>query len=771
MPESLATVPMAIDVVGAERLGSGAFDGLVSLAAGSPGMYYESMWGGLNSAIVLRGQSQPSAAGDNVGVFVDGVYQASRSAIDADLLDVERIEVARGPQSTLFGHSTFAGAVHFVTHRPTQDAETGATLQAGSDGYLAASGFLSGPLAGRGYLARLALGVGQFDGTGRNEAAPAQGVGGWRRQAAALSVTTGNSYAWKAELSARLMKRDQSAPLSSVLAYADYNCGGQDAVSGAWSYYCGQFPKRSAFDVSPGTPESDERTWQVALRVQVPLGTVSLESFTSYFDSAAELYRDFDGSSAGDWFGVCTVSVNCSGLLGPPRFVSRLLRVNEVSAQSPEVQEWLQDLRLQGSTASSLDWMAGLTGFMARSVDQSAIGADGSALAPTERLTAYLPGTPLQVGPLSAFNQALVQDPNARQVEQALTRTERRTLAAYGSVEREVATRVRARAELRVTTERTWIDSVTANFQPSFGKAIAPQTFTDVTPRFSVDYRGDASMAYLSAAKGSRSGGVNPIPGLLPGEQGYEPEENWTYELGARYLPIDRRVTASTTLFYVDWKNVQLSGFSSTPGVGNLITRNARGSTTRGVETSLTAAMGSAWRIDLGAAFVDPRFRAGTDDPGDSRFCGLSAASSNSTFCVVGPPRTSASGSVAVVPYVDGNRLNRAPGTSWRVGLSYAGKVLDGFALTAQLNVNGQSDVFDRAIGGARFGARVLTDARVVLSRGSLSVEVWGLNLFDEDYVATAASRGAVFYPTTPRPLDLLYGSGRRLGVTLRYRG
>ena len=86
--EPLGEVPLAIDVVGAGMIGTGAFDGLRSLAAHVPGLTFESMWGGSNSAVILRGQAQPNAAGDNVGIFVDGVYQAARSAIDVTVLDV-----------------------------------------------------------------------------------------------------------------------------------------------------------------------------------------------------------------------------------------------------------------------------------------------------------------------------------------------------------------------------------------------------------------------------------------------------------------------------------------------------------------------------------------------------------------------------------------------------------------------------------------------------------------------------------------------------------
>jgi outer membrane receptor protein involved in Fe transport len=154
--EPLQNVPLAIDVLDRERLITGSVADLYALARLSPGLYFESLWGGFGSAPVLRGQSQPSTAGDNVGVFIDGVYQAERTAIDVAPLDVERVEVVRGPQSTLFGRSTFAGALHFVPRAATRDFEQGVGLGVGTDGYATASGFLSGPMLQGQVLGRMA---------------------------------------------------------------------------------------------------------------------------------------------------------------------------------------------------------------------------------------------------------------------------------------------------------------------------------------------------------------------------------------------------------------------------------------------------------------------------------------------------------------------------------------------------------------------------------------------------------------------------------------
>jgi iron complex outermembrane receptor protein len=763
--EQLGEVPLAIDVVAADAIGTGVFDGLRSLAARLPGLTFESMWGGSNSAVILRGQAQPNAAGDNVGVFVDGVYQAARSAVDVPALDIERIELVRGPQSTLFGHSTFAGAIHYVTRRPAARPEYGLMLEAGTDDYRAASAALSGPLPGGTLAGRLAIATAEFDGTQESVNAPRRALGGYRRRSVAASLATLDGPGWNATLSARGARVESGHPAVTTLSWADYNCGSQDRASGAWSYYCGSLPVTRQFELSPGLPDSVVEAWQVALEVDLPLARLTLESDTSYYRSSGDTVRDFDATASGELLGVCTLSVSCRTSNAPPTPIDRLVRVNQVQVQSPWVEELSQELRLRGER-----WMLGVVGFLTPEDARIGLGVDNAGLGPQQRLTAYLPGTPDLAGPVSQFDRGRVIDPNATQLEQSRTRTERRTLAVFGSVERDLSAAFRARGELRASFERLEVDNVTANFRPGFGRAIEPVEFSDVTPRVSLEYRREGGMrSYVSAARGARSGGVNPIPALLPEEQDYGPETNWTYELGFRHAPGDRRLRTTATLFYIDWQDVQITGFSNTPGVSNLITRNTGGIVTTGVEVSIEAALGAGWRLALAGSHVDARYRAGSDDPGSGPFCGLRGGVLTSSFCTVGPPRDGSS-IQPVVPYIDGNRLQRSPANSWRVTLAHDGALLGaGWRLGGRIDLSGQDESFDRAIGGASFGRRELLEARLRLTRGPWSIEAWGLNLTDEQYLSTVASRGAAFYPTTPRPLDLIHAPGRRFGITLRY--
>jgi outer membrane receptor protein involved in Fe transport len=78
--------------------------------------------------------------------------------------------------------------------------------------------------------------------------------------------------------------------------------------------------------------------------------------------------------------------------------------------------------------------------------------------------------------------------------------------------------------------------------------------------------------------------------------------------------------------------------------------------------------------------------------------------------------------------------------------------------------------VFVRPIDGAYDGERTLLDARVGLARGAWSLELWGSNLADSNYIRAVASRPRFYFPNAVQPQDLIYGDGRRLGVDLRWR-
>ena len=593
---------------------------------------------------------------------------------------------------------------------------------------------------------------------------------GSKRAGAALRLATPDSGDIRADLTVRIGRRRAEHPAVSALTYVDYNCGGLESMSGAWSYFCGEMPLRESFDISAGIPDSESDVAQAALTLAWPVAGGELESRTSIYRGSADSYRDFDVSSDGETYGVCTIGVNCDGPEGIPRTVDRLTTVNEVLRALSVASEWSQEVRWQKADGERLQWMLGATAWWTQSTEERRFGAARGNLADDERLTALLPRTPFDVGPISLVNFALVPDPNGIQQTRSLGESDRRTLALFGTVDYLLTRNIRARAELRFTRERRTLDNRIANFGPGFGTAIQPQYFDDITPRITLQYLPVESFgAWVSAAKGSQSGGINPVPGLLPDEQVYRPEYNWTYELGILYRSTDHVLGLRGTLFYIDWRNTQLLGFPDTPGISNLITRNTKGLHTPGFELSLDARLHPILRLEADLAYTDPSFRSGSDDPGSRRFCGIFATNSTSTFCTIGPARVGGLAGIVLVPYIDGNLPARTPRTMWHVAAVLESPARMDHRLVFRVDANGQDDVFDRAIDGARFGSRVLLDMRIAYEFGDWSIALWGRNLGDARFIRAVASRGQVFFPTTPRPLDMIYGERQRYGLSINF--
>ena len=768
--EREAEVPLTISHIDARNIGTGAINGLQALAAQVPGLSFEAGWGGFFSTPALRGQNQPNVRTiDGVGMFIDGVYQANRDAVDVEPLDLERIEVVQGPQSALFGHSSFAGLIHFIPAAPTESAYISAATDIGTDNLFGLRGTISGPIDSL-FKVRVAASWKTEAGTYRNDAQPGQHLGNSERFAIAGSLATrDDSGPLSARISARYGRGRSNLPPTFALDYRSYNCGGRDPGSGVWSYFCGQAPIASKVSLSPDVPDSRSSSGQIALHLALDVGGVELRSDTSYYHAVADEFRDFDGGAEGELYGVCTAGVNCSGIGSLTIPVVRLQRVNMVLKRSVAAQEIAQELRIRNSGDDRFHWQIGGTIFETRVWTTMAWGAARGVLTPSERFSALVLSNPQRVGPAAAINFALVDDPNASQVVQSDVVETRRTLALFATADARLVENVRLRGEVRSTWERQVIDSRRANFAPSFGTSLGKRNFQDITPRFSLDWRPtDEWLVYISYAKGSRSGGINTIPNLLPEEQSFDPEINWTAELGAKYSGAGLVRTVHLSLYDIDWRNTQILGLATTPGVNALIVRNTRGVHTQGIELGAEL-MPAPWlQFDVTYSHSRPRFKNGSEDPGSSAFCGLSLGVTTSSFCRIRPSLINPG---QLVPDVWGNRLARAVETSWTAGVTLSPPLRALRGLRIRADISHQGNVFDNQINGLYFGARTLLAARLSFPLGPCLVDLWGTNLGNSQYVRFAAPRAPAFYAGVPRPTDLILGEGRRIGLTLRVSG
>jgi iron complex outermembrane receptor protein len=174
--ENLQRVPAAVSVLGGDLLDASYSVNVQQLGLLVPTLYYNSA-NPRNTAYTLRGLGSNtlsiSAANDGiepgVGFYVDQVYHGRPATAAFDFTDVDRVEVLRGPQGTLFGKNTTAGAIEIVSRAPTFEPEASGAISMGSVDFLQARGSVSGPLAA-GLAGRLSAQLTRRDGVIRNVA-------------------------------------------------------------------------------------------------------------------------------------------------------------------------------------------------------------------------------------------------------------------------------------------------------------------------------------------------------------------------------------------------------------------------------------------------------------------------------------------------------------------------------------------------------------------------------------------------------------------------
>jgi iron complex outermembrane receptor protein len=120
--EDLQRVPLAIDAFSAKEIKDAKIERLSDLAKLAPGLNYTPLFGAQNQLPIIRGAAQTFGQ-LNVGVFLDGIYLSGKAAADLELNDLERVEIVKGPQSALYGRNTFAGAINYITKRPSEAFE------------------------------------------------------------------------------------------------------------------------------------------------------------------------------------------------------------------------------------------------------------------------------------------------------------------------------------------------------------------------------------------------------------------------------------------------------------------------------------------------------------------------------------------------------------------------------------------------------------------------------------------------------------------------
>ena len=239
--EGLQEVPVSISAFTNDDLRERGIRDLRDLANFTPNLTFESGPSARRNVPTIRGLGAPDLANENnnVGVFIDGVYVSARESINLAMLDIDRVEVVRGPQSALYGRSTFAGAINYVTRKPSDELYTEVEVTAAQNDELRILGILSGPLVSDKLSGRIAAGYETDDGTYKNGSLSG-GLGGFENTH--LMGTLRFTPSDTTEILFDLSWADLETQSAALGRYPN-NCGINPAPSQDTDFYsCGEIP-------------------------------------------------------------------------------------------------------------------------------------------------------------------------------------------------------------------------------------------------------------------------------------------------------------------------------------------------------------------------------------------------------------------------------------------------------------------------------------------------------------------------------------------------
>jgi iron complex outermembrane recepter protein len=579
--ESLLDVPIAITAYSAEALAqSGALD-ITAISETTPNVTLENSRA-TNSTLsaFIRGVGQQDPVGGfeaGVGIYLDDVYLNRPQAAVLDIYDVERIEVLRGPQGTLYGRNTIGGAVKYVTRRLPNDFELKARATFGTykqaDGIVSVSAPIGDKFRIGGSVARLSRG-----GFGDN-------------------LTTGlenyNKDLWAARGTVEFGGND--APVL-IRVSGDYTRdkssqrGGHRLITSLLTntpVLANVFDTRGALNA----PKQDIEAYGFAMNVSANLSdTVTFRSISSWRKDTTFGPIDFDALPA--------VDVDVPGLY-----------------QNEQLSQEFQ-LLYEG------DKLNGLVGFYY--LDAKAITSFDVLLSTTlANLNAYTSGN-VKTDTWSVFGDFTYDF------------TDQLALSLGGryTVDNRNATILR-QTKFGTSAEfggTPFIAATTSNF-------VGDASFKEFTPRASLSFKPTPDHTlYASYSKGFKGGGFDPrgLSSAAPdtnrdGTRSYEeiyeflsfePEKVTTYELGWKASMLDRRLRLALTGFYSDYQNVQIPGSAGFDSNGDGtndtfigVTTNAAKARMKGIEFESTTTLardfaGAGSAITLGATlgYIDAKY-------------------------------------------------------------------------------------------------------------------------------------------------------------------
>jgi iron complex outermembrane recepter protein len=751
---NLQETPISISVMGADTIRERKVQSLLDLTDGGvPSLRvapFESRQSALTvgiRGIVPLDANQP-AREQGVGIYIDNVYLGRQHGLNTGLFDVERVEVLKGPQGTLFGRNTEGGAVSIVSKPPT--GEFGGRIDGGvgNIGKYDAGIHLNLPEVA-GFSVKLDAVISHQDAVTKNPLAGQTGWGKYHRRGFRAAVRWQPIEGITNDFSFDIAKDNNSPFYSQLLNYNPNAC-----LSGGTNLAPLAIPAGSAC-VTPGTSfvgtqgtirplapgvVVNGRTLQREAELGVPQKDTVDKTFgyTNIFKWKAADGLELRSITA--WRGVeVEQNDNAGGFHRVPVITLTAAcagancAFSRYSRADLKQRQFSQELQAVG-TLGNFDYVAGLYYFNERVSDDAAtpntMGATAVLTGGVVTGATYAP-IPFCTG---APNPELGRAVQGCSIDRA-SRVRSRSYAAYGQVTWNATDQLSLTIGGRYTKDKKegeliFSRGVDYRLNPTVavrnGYAPLDKSWSRFNPMATLAYKvTDDINVYAKYATGYRAGGASS---RTSDYRAFNPEDVKSYEIGLKADFWDRRARFNVAGYIMNRKGsqVDLSTIqpTATGNFNNLVTFNAPGTTKiRGIEADLTVRPVDGLTLGVSYAYTY------TDIPPVpvtySEFTSAGVPTGNSTttlqkFYVVYTPRNAASGSIDYVIPLAGSDAS----VKFHLDANYsqATQSFDQFAVKADKSfiVNGRLSVLDIRMGD---------------SDTKLNIGLWGRNLFDNQLV------------------------------------
>ncbi|MBL4802187.1 MAG: TonB-dependent receptor [Emcibacter sp.] len=546
-------VPITVTVLGGDYIEKARIESIQDIAIRTPGFGYD-VYPASEPRLSVRGvaSSARGAGGDpSVAVFIDEIYYGRPASINFEAFDVQRIEVLKGPQGTLFGRNVAGGAVS-VTTRPADLGGFDAALEVtyGSHDRMDMAGFVNIPLiedkvAFRatgvlrrhdGYVTRIVDGVEEGELDNKDS------------KSARFQLYAEPTESFRLDIKADFTIDRANGPGNRVLS--DTGSGG---LSGAFASGTVRGENASTFD-----GQQDRDIWGIVGKAELDLSFASVSYLGSYRELDYVSYYDFDGSEP------------------------HILDIN--GGNSEESDFYSHEIQLRALPDSDLNWVVGLYQYKADIFRDS----------PTDLLAG---GSPY-------VTDYLVQDAEIESVAVYADATIPLTdeINVFGGIRyTEDKKSVFSSGETNAPgTFFTIGDNGTGAYA-----ANASATWDAITWRIGTDWHiAEDHMVYVSISRGFKSGGFQDTPvDSLDAETSFNPEFVLNYEIGHRSKFLDGNMIFNNSVYFTDYSDLQTR---IRTGIGfRAINASAE---IYGLESELNWKIGNGFTVGAGYAYVHGRY-------------------------------------------------------------------------------------------------------------------------------------------------------------------